>query len=372
MLIKESEMIEMLDNSENVLLIEPKYQKKYPPLGLAKIKTYLEEKNKKVKFSDQILPEKFDLICVTTLFTYYSKAVFDVLKNRGFFNSNTKILIGGVLASIMPDIFKEEKNVFVFKGYSKILDQCIPDPDIMNNTEDPWNTFSYIFTSRGCPNKCAYCTVWRIEKDRWVNPSWKEMIDLSKPNIMISDNNLSAVSMEHLKEIIDFTVENKKKILFDNGFDCKHITEDMAKELSRLKFIRSGMRLAFDRIEEDGIFQKAVMMLKNAGIPKSSMMAYVLFNFTDHPQDAYYRARSCYDLGIRPYPQYYRPLNTLDKKKIFIGKHWTLKLGRTFRHYWLMRGIHSKMSFEEYINSKDGKEKHGIKMEDIKTYRRKK
>lgn len=370
MIIDEKNMLKMLNDSQKILLVEPNYNKKYPPLGLAKIKTYLEQKGKTVKFARTILAEKFDLICVTTLFTYYSKYVMRVLKSRGFFNSNTPILVGGVFASMMPEQFDDQKNTVVFKGYSKALDQCFPDKELMNDIEDPWDTFSYVFTSRGCPNKCAYCTVWRIEKERWVNDKWKELIDLSKPNIMISDNNLSAVTFEHLKEIVDFAVLNKKKILFDNGFDCKYVTKEMAKELARLKFIRSGMRLAFDRIEEDGIFQKAVNLLQDAGVVKSSMMAYVLFNFTDHPQDAYYRARTCSDMGVRPYPQYYRPLDTLDKKTIWVGKHWTLQLGRAFRHFWLMRGINSKMSFEEYINSKEGIKQHSLTSEDIKKYNR--
>jgi len=370
MIINENKMLQMLDGAQKILLIEPNYRKKYPPLGLAKIKTYLKEKDKKVKFAQTILPEQYDLICITTLFTYYSQSVLDVVKHKGFFNENTPILLGGILASMMPEVFDDQKNTFVFRGYSKELDQHFPDKTIMNDIEDPWNTFSYIFTSRGCPNKCAYCTVWRIEKERWVNSKWREQIDLSKPNIMISDNNLSAVTFDHLKEIINFAVSNKKKILFDNGFDCKHITKKMSHELSKLKFIRNGMRMAFDRIEEDGIFQKAVNMLQDAGVSKNSMMAYVLFNFTDHPQDAYYRARTCVNLGVRPYPQYYRPLNTLNKKTIWVGKHWTLQLGRAFRHYWLMRGIYAKMTFEEYINSKEGINQHRLTKEDIKTYNR--
>jgi len=44
----------------------------------------------------------------------------------------------------------------------------------------------------------------------------------------------------------------------------------------------------------------------------NAIMAYVRFNFT-------YRTREC--VGIRPYPQYYRPLDTLDK-----STHWTFGL----------------------------------------------
>jgi len=320
-MVNETKMLQMLENSTKVLLVEPKYLRKYPPLGLAKIKTFLEQRNIKNYYARSVIPDTFDLICVTSLFTYYSKHVFDVLNDRGLFNQNTKILVGGVFASLMPEQFKKFKNVYVFKGYSKILDQCIPHKDLMNTVDDPWDTFSYVFTSRGCVNRCKYCSVWRIEKERWINDKWKDHIDHNRPNIMISDNNLSAVTFEHITEVINFVVKSKKKVLFDNGFDCKYITEEMAEQLARVKYVRSGMRLAFDRIEEDGIFQKAVKMLKKAGIPANAIMAYVLFNFTDRPQDADYRTRECANLGIRPYPQYYRPLDTLDKSTQWIGKH---------------------------------------------------
>ena len=147
-------MLEKLNSAKNVLLVEPPYPRKYPPLGLAKIKTYLEKRNTKTMYSRNIIPFEFDLICVTSLFTYYSQDVFNVLKNRGLFNSNTPILVGGVFASLMPEQFEDKKNVFVFKGYSKTLDKCIPHINLMNTVEKPWDTFSYVFTSRGCPNKC--------------------------------------------------------------------------------------------------------------------------------------------------------------------------------------------------------------------------
>jgi len=371
MIIDENGLFNRLGKVKKVLLIEPDYTRKYPPLGLAKIKAYLLDNNCEVHFSDHILPEKYDLICITTLFTYYSKQVFDVINNRGFFNGNTPIIVGGVFASIMPKAFEKSRNTAVFTGYSKILDNMIPDPEIMNSAEDDfWNGFSYVFTSRGCPNKCAYCLVWRIEDKRWINKKWESLIDLSKPRIMISDNNLSSLNKEHVYDVISFIEKHNKKVLFNNGFDCKHITDDLSKELAKIKYVPGGMRIAFDRIKEDGVFQKATESLLNAGVSKNSILSFVLFNFDDHPQDAYYRARVCADYGIRPYPQYYRPLDVLSKKEIFVGKHWTLQLGRAFRYYWLMRGIYSKISFEEYINSEEGIKQHHLKKEDIQKYKR--
>ena len=115
------------------------------------------------------------------------------------------------------------------------------------------------------------------------------------------------------------------------------------------------MRVAFDRIEEDGTFQKSVELLKANGVPKGEILAYCLFNFTDTPKEAYYRMKECVRLGIRPYPQQYTPLNqAVDRRQLkHIGKNWTEPLVKVFRHYWLMAGIYTKYEFEEYAREQD-------------------
>jgi hypothetical protein len=161
--------------------------------------------------------------------------------------------------------------------------------------------------------------------------------------------------MAHIKDVCDFLTEHKKRVVFDNGFDCKHITPELAAMVGKLKFVRSGMRMAFDRIEEDGTFQKAVQMLIDGGVKKSSIMAYILYNFMDKPKDAVYRASECIRLGVRPYPQMFTPLNTTsrDKDNIYVGKYWTLQLARAFRYYHLMAGIYHKQDFVAWAKSQD-------------------
>jgi hypothetical protein len=166
---------------------------------------------------------------------------------------------------------------------------------------------------------------------------------------MISDNNILAVNEDHYMNVFNFLIKYKIKVIFDNGLDCKFITDEIAKLLNGINFDIGGLRLAFDRIEEDEIFQKAIKMIKKYGISKSKMMAYVLFNFDDRPQDAEYRMRECIKLGIRPYPQLYEPLNRLDRNKRFIGKYWSSNLAKEFRFFYLMAGYYTKMSFPEYM-----------------------
>lgn len=340
-------MIGLLRKSKNTLLIEPRYTRKYVPLALAKIATLVKDNGGQVTFSRTGTDnsKKYDLACVTSLFTYDSKDVNDIIDELKWWNPDVPILLGGVYATLMKNQILSSKDIMLFPGYSRELDMHMPDYNIDWGLEKPWDDFAFIFTSRGCPNKCSYCAVHKLEPERWINPEWKKLSTTNKQYLMISDNNLSA-TLEHLNDVVNFLVENKKTIVFDNGFDCKHVTDDMANRLSKLKFTRSGMRLAFDRIEEDGIFQEAITKLIKAGVPKSQIMAYCLFNFTDTPQEANYRMSECVRLGIRPYPQQFTPLNKLDRKDIYIGKYWTLPLIRAFRNFWLLAGIYKKNTFE--------------------------
>jgi hypothetical protein len=111
----------------------------------------------------------------------------------------------------------------------------------------------------------------------------------------------------------------------------------------------SGLRLAFDRISDDVVFQKAIKRLLDAGVRKHNIMAYILFNFLDTPKEAIYRANECVKLGIHPYPQMYTPLNKKDRKDTFIGKHWTKNLAGAFRFFYLMAGYYKKYHFIDWF-----------------------
>ncbi len=152
--------------------------------------------------------------------------------------------------------------------------------------------------------------------------------------------------------------------MFYFWFDCKHINNGFSEILKGVKFVRCGCRLAFDRIEEDGVFQEAVLNLLKIGIAKSSIMSYVLFNFKDTPQEANYRMTECVKLGIRPYPQQYTPLNKSDRNDLYIGKHRTKRPLRTFRYLWLMARLHTKMTFEDYIDERYIKAKDNLRLKD--------
>ena len=59
---------------EKILLVEPNYKNKYPPIGLMKISTYFKVKGDFVEFHKGLMPQseviEFNKVFITTLFTF--------------------------------------------------------------------------------------------------------------------------------------------------------------------------------------------------------------------------------------------------------------------------------------------------------------
>ena len=102
----------------NILLIEPAYKNKYPPIGLMKISFFHRLiRHDRVFFAKGRLPEgfaprKWDRIYVATLFTFEYKATLDAIHYaKSLANQDTYIEVGGISASLMPDAFERDTGI---------------------------------------------------------------------------------------------------------------------------------------------------------------------------------------------------------------------------------------------------------------------
>jgi hypothetical protein len=336
----EKKVLELLTNSKKVLLLEPPYRKTYIPLGLAKIASFIKSNGGKVVYSREPILDDFDVICITSLFTNDIDKVIKSINavKYNLFLSKAKIIVGGIAASLMDKYILNKTGISPFYGVSKELDKYVPDYTIDWKVSPYWNSFSTVFTQRGCINKCGYCMVHKLEPEIWINPIWKKHIVKEKENVLVSDNNILACFEEHWKNVFCFLAKNKKKVIFNNGIYIKLINKEVAKLLSEIKYTRNGLRLAFDRMEDDGYYQKDIEILSNKGVKiKRDTMTYVLFNFIDTPQEAYYRIKESWRCKSTPYAMKYRPLNTC-RKNLHIGKYWTKSLVKAFSKYCYVYG----------------------------------
>lgn len=108
--------------SRNILLVEPRYPTKFPPLGLMKLSTYHKALGDRVHFvkgTDKDVPyEYWDRVYITTLFTYHWKITLeDILYYKSMLHGDTsRIYIGGIMASLMPDKLWKETGISPITG----------------------------------------------------------------------------------------------------------------------------------------------------------------------------------------------------------------------------------------------------------------
>lgn len=357
-IINETELLDVLKKSKNVLLLEPPYKRQYIPLGLAKLSTYIKMNGGHTSYSRTPVDNKnFDLILMATCFTNDADIVLKSINSikRGFFNNNTRMIVGGIFASLKPNYIMSRAfgEIDIFLNTSDILDNCLPDYSINYKVPGFFNKCATLFTTRGCVNKCAYCMVWRMEPKFHILPGWKRNIrDIDREVFLVSDNNLLASPSEHVEDVVLTLNKYNKKVVFNNGLDANLITAENAKLLASLTYVRNGFRTAFDRMDYDGIYQTAMETLINAGLKISESYTYILFNFDDTPQDAYYRVHEARRYKSNPYAIKYRPLNHTSRKLDHVGKYWTKNLLKAFTNYNILFGYNrGDKTFESWVKN---------------------
>lgn len=255
--------------NRKVLLIEPAYRNKYPPMGLMKLATYFRIMGDDVSFfkgdlkvfaarqlcdefmnrvktpylgkyaplivehirggkfapleaipnfrgslHEEVLKEyrrrfsredypKYDIIGITTLFTFYWEKTIDTINfAKKFCADGGKVVVGGIAATILCDEIYKETGITplvglldapgVFDSDSKVIIDELPlDYSILEETDYtyPSRNAYFAYTTRGCPRKCAFCAVPTLE------PKYIDYINL-KPQIQITEERFGA--MQHL------------------------------------------------------------------------------------------------------------------------------------------------------------------------------
>jgi hypothetical protein len=179
------------------------------------------------------------------------------------------------------------------------------------------------FTTRGCPRKCGFCAVPKIEGNLIELEDWPV-----RP--IICDNNILAASRKHFDSVID-RLKSLKQIDFNQGLDARLLTEYHARRLAELDL--KCVRLAWDNTKMETQFMKAFDTLRDAGIHASMIRAYVLIGFNDTPEDALYRLKTIRNLGAWPNPMRYQPLDT-KRKNSFVGANWSHRELIKYMRYW--------------------------------------
>jgi hypothetical protein len=394
---------------EDILLIEPNYANKYPPLGLMKIATFHKKLNDcvvfaKGKLSDKLSEKRWDRVYVTTLFTFEweetKKSIeyaLTVVKDRHM------VFVGGIMATLMPELFRKTfPTINLIEGLlnrdgtlglqnEKCIDRLMPDYDILGDVDYkyPANDAYFLYMTRGCGMKCQFCAVQKLEPEYVSYISIRNQINEvdarfgAKRYLLLMDNNVLRSNQfdQIIDELLDLGFGKgstypspltgkplKRYVDFNQGLDAKLLNEYKAKRLGELAI--SPARIAFDHIEDEVKYKKALELCAKNGIKYLSN--YILYNgenFTgkgqhyraDTPQDLYNRMKISMDfcdvlntkygkdgrIHIFSFPMKYIPLNALDRS--FVGTHWNKKYLRSVQRMLIPtqgKGVSTRSFFE--------------------------
>lgn len=377
-------------NNYRVLLVEPGYRNKYPPLGLMKIAAYhQQDRGDTVKFvkgeDSKILAEAWDRVYVTTLFSFEwgktARAIDFAIRAAG--GQTERVFVGGIAASLMHDEYVAEPRWAGVRFIKGLLDgppatalmlskdNCdfgandvvglpierrIPDYGILDQIDYkyPVHDAYFGYASRGCVRKCSFCGVPALEGGFREMPSLFRLVQgISethgpKKDLILMDNNVTASLryQEIIAEIRDLgfvpgaklqTTDNKsatkRRVDFNQGVDARILAKSPMYLREMATICIDPLRIAFDHLGVRRVYETAVNMAADSGI--TSLSNYMLYNFMDTPSDLYARMvlniQLNEKLGIRiwSFPMRYQPVTLRDRSHV--GKNWNWHHLRSFQ-----------------------------------------
>lgn len=318
-------------NAKKVLLVEPDYYSRYPPLGLLKIASYYKSIDAEVRYVrglTKIIDYNPDTIEITTLFTYSREQVHNAIDYYKQMFPRSVFNVGGIYASLMPSSLEDlYPDVNVQQGLNEHADPFMPDYEILNQVEK-WKEWdgSIIFTSRGCVNKCGFCMVPKLEgflKNITNEPS--SLVNPNHSKIIVWDNNFLA-QPNWYEKMVDLK-KTGKLLDFNQGLDARLLTDEKAEMLASMKV--KDYRFAYDGNYQEKAAKKAVEILSSYGVSRRKISFYTLYNFyagpnakSDTPDDFYHRVLNIVEWGAVSYPMRYVPLDA-PNKNTYISPNWT-------------------------------------------------
>ena len=393
----------------NILLIEPDYKCKQPPLGLMKISFFHKNiMHDYVRFTKGRLPAalsgtKWDRVYVTSLFTFEWKATIEAIEYaKTLVDSIDQIVVGGIAATMLPDQIYEETGIRPVCGLlnepgklglpgDECIDQLTPDYSMLDDVDYvyPFNDAYFLSATKGCGNKCGFCAVQTLE------PTFIPYIDIKerikaiderfgpKKDLILMDNNV--LRSPRFNEIIDDIIASgfgkgatytnprtgktvQRYVDFNQGLDALFLTETKAKRLGEIAL--RPARVAFDHIEDRDIYERALRLCAQNGITELSN--YVLYNsedfggkgrkyHADTPADLYDRMKITLDLldelndeyggeqriAAFSFPMRYIPLSAHERG--YVGSQWNAKYLRAVQRMLVPtqgKGVCSRSFFE--------------------------
>ena len=282
----------------------------FPNLALMKLSAWHKQQGDSVDWFLPIMPYN----------KVYSSKVFTFTPEDPYLPSDA--VRGGVGYGLLDELPEE-------------IDTMFPDYSIY-----PKVNYSIGYLTRGCIRNCPWCIV--PKKEGYIRPyrTWTQVKRSDSRDIVFMDNNVlaSEYGIGQMEEMIGQNV----RVDFNQGLDARLITPEVAKILSKLKWIRH-IRMSADTDPMLNVVLEKIDLLKSYGVKPYRVFVYVL---TQDIESAEKRCLALRDIGADPFAQPYRDFtnNTEPKEELKRFARWVNDKAI----------FNSAMSFAEYDSKKRG------------------
>lgn len=158
----------------------------------------------------------------------------------------------------------------------------------------------YVITSRGCPNRCWFCSVWKREggalRELPIAGGW-----------VVLDDNLLACSESHIRAVFEMLKKQPERPIFTGGLEARQLQPwhvDLLRESKAKRFY-----CAYDTPDDYEPLIEAGKLLKAGGITRESRKpnCYVLIGYrSDTFEAAEKRLLDTWAAGFVPFAMLYR------------------------------------------------------------------
>ncbi|MFV0326916.1 MAG: radical SAM protein [Bacteroides xylanisolvens] len=247
----------------------------FPNLALMKLSSYHKSEGDVVEWYS--IYDSYDRVYMSKVFTFTPDYRYPI--------QSKEVIKGGTGYKMYEDLFCESVN---------------PDYSLYPINKDWYDgETSYGFLTRGCVRKCPWCIV--PKKEGLIRPAKdiEEILQQNKKAILLDNNILSCdYGIEQIEKIINL----RCKVDFNQGLDARLVTDEVAKMLSKVKWIRY-IRFACDTVSAVEPLKRVIERLNKYGIKNYRLFVYVL---VQDIKDADDRCNVLKELGVKPFAQPYR------------------------------------------------------------------
>ena len=238
----------------------------YPNIALMKISAYNKARGDKVEWYNPLC--HYDKV--------YAAKVFSFTPDYRYYINADQVEKGGTGYDISKKLLED-------------IDRTYPDYSLYGIDKE-----AYGFLTRGCPNRC-----------KWgVSIFFIEEVAGNRKHVILMDNNVlaSEYGLQQIEKIISMGL----RVDFNQGLDARLVTDDIARLLARVKWIKR-IRFGCDTPGQIAEIERATKLIDKYGFKGEYFLYCILMDF----KESFHRVNYWKSVSRRfvPHCQPFRDLN---------------------------------------------------------------